>query len=360
MASAKKLNSGSWRVQAKKFIDGKEYRKSFTVSPDEFPGTLKEASKKAKAQAELLARNWSLEVESEINLTTIEQAIDFYISKKEPVLSESTIAGYHKMSRYLKKKYDSFLKKDIRTLSSKDIQSLINTFIADGSSSKTIKNRVALILAALDFSDIDKKFKYTIPKTPKPILNPPEPSDFHRLLSMASQEDKLIIILAGLYTLRRGEIAGLYGEDLLWDFNSIYIHTSRVQDKNNKWVRRPIPKTEQSERIIKIDPEIMKLFPKTKKKDFVINLNPNEITKHFEVLRKKACVNCRLHDLRKYAASIRSELMPTKYIEAEGGWGKGSNVLATIYDKPFKEKQAEYSKLFNEKIIEEYKDELFM
>lgn len=359
MASAKKLKSGSWRVQANKVIDGVMHRKSFTVSPDEFPGIPKEASKRAKAQAELLARNWLLEAQFESNLMTIEKALDVYIEKKEPVLSDSTIAGYMKMLRVLKKNYDSFLKKDIKEITSKDIQSMINTFIADGASSKTIKNRIGLILAALDFSEIEKKFKYTIPKTPKPVLNPPEPSEFHRLLSMASAEDKLIIILAGLYTLRRGEIAALQGEDILWDFNSIYVHASRVQDKNNKWVRRPMPKTKQSERIIKVDPEIIKLFPKVGKKEFVISLNPNEITKHFEVLRKKACVDCRLHDLRKYAASIRSELMPAKYIEAEGGWSKNSNVLSTIYDKPFKEKRSEYSKLFNKKIVDEYKDELF-
>ena len=37
MASAKKLNSGSWRVQVKKVIDGKTIKKSFTVSPKDFP-----------------------------------------------------------------------------------------------------------------------------------------------------------------------------------------------------------------------------------------------------------------------------------------------------------------------------------
>ncbi|MBO4457231.1 MAG: hypothetical protein J5802_05905 [Butyrivibrio sp.] len=51
--------------------------------------------------------------------------------------------------------------------------------------------------------------------------------------------------------------------------------------------------------------------------------------------------------------------MPTKYIEAEGGWSKNSNILTTIYDRPFKEKREEYSKIFNEKISKEYERELF-
>jgi hypothetical protein len=88
-------------------------------------------------------------------------------------------------------------------------------------------------------------------------------------------------------------------------------------------------------------------------------MNPDEMTHHFGKLRKKACVNCRLHDLRKYAASIRSEIMPSKYVEADGGWKKDSAVMRTIYDKPFKESRKEYSKKFNEKILEDYGKDLF-
>lgn len=359
MASVERLKSGSWRAQVKKTIDGKVVRKAFTVSPKDYPGDPREASKKAKAQAELLAREWLFNTEEGINMITVNQAMILYVEKRTPVLSESTIAGYYKIIKFIKDNHADFASKDIKTLTSNDFQTLINEFLVNGSSSKTIKNRLGFLKAALDYSGIEKRFKYVIPKTIKPVLNPPEPSEFHRLLSLASEEDKLIIILAGLYTLRRGEIAGLMGEDILWDLNSIYVHTSRVLDKNNKWIRRPMPKTSQSVRIIKVDPEIMKLFPRIGPKEFLIKLNPNEITKHFEVLRSKACVNCRLHDLRKYAASIRSEIMPTKYIEAEGGWSKGSNVLKTIYDKPFNEKREKYSKKFNELISTEYKNELF-
>ena len=83
------------------------------------------------------------------------------------------------------------------------------------------------------------------------------------------------------------------------------------------------------------------------------------MTRRFERLRKKVCVTCRLHDLRKYAASIRTEIMPAKYVEADGGWKPGSNVLKTIYDKPFKEKRKDYSKKINDQIIQDYGSELF-
>ena len=64
------------------------------------------------------------------------------------------------------------------------------------------------------------------------------------------------------------------------------------------------------------------------------------------------------YDLRKYAASIRSEIMPQKYVEADGGWKNDSKVLKTIYDKPFKETRKEYSKMINDKIIQDYGSEL--
>lgn len=359
MASAKKLKSGSFRVQVKKVIDGIEYRKSFVVSPKDFPGSLKEAEKKAKAQAELLAREWILSVENDISLITVDQAMNLYIDKKEPVLSASTIHGYYKMHRYICKKFSIFVKKDIRELTSKDIQTFINDSIADGAGGKTIKNRIGFILSSLDFAGIDKKFKYTIPKTKKPVLNPPEPSEFHKLLSLATPEEKLIVVLAGLYTLRRGEIAGIYGEDMLWDRNRIYVHTSVVLDRDRNWVRQPFTKTKDSERVLSIEPEIMNLFPKVGDQEPLFKLSPKQISRRFTSLRKRAGVDCRLHDLRKYAASIRSEFMPTKYIEADGGWSKGSDVLTSIYDKPFNEKRDEYSDLFNRKISEEYGKELF-
>ena len=62
MASAQKLPSGAWRTRATKVIDGKQVRKSFTVSPE---NDSKEASKKAKAFSEMQARNWLFDTEKE-------------------------------------------------------------------------------------------------------------------------------------------------------------------------------------------------------------------------------------------------------------------------------------------------------
>lgn len=355
MASAKKLPSGAWRTLASKKINGKIVRKSFTVNPKDIGGDSKEASKKAKLQSELLARNWAFEEDQEEQHTTVEKAMEAYINDRSGVLSASTIADYKRMPKH----FSEILGMDAAEVDSKTLQAIINEMAINNLNGRTIKNRIFFLIAALNYVGVDKKFKLRFPNQIKPNLDPPEPSEFHRLLSFASDEEKLILVLAGLYTLRRGEIAGLCGEDILRDMNAIYVHTSRVQDENKQWIRRDMPKNLNSVRMIQIDPQIMKMIPEVGPKEYIISLNPNEITKHFERLRSKACVNCRFHDLRKYAASIRSEFMPTKYIEKTGGWRKGSNVLASVYDKTFKENAKEYNKKFNEMVISEYGSELF-
>ena len=351
MANARKLPSGAWRTLATKTINDKKVRKSFTVRPNECGGD----STKAKVLSERNAREWVLNTETEQIFTTVSTAIDLYIKDRSSVLSPSTIADYERMSKH----FSDLLPLDVNDVDSKTIQATINEMAMNKLNARTIKNRIFFLISALNYVGVDKRFKLRFPSQIKPNLAPPEPTEFKRLLEMATDEERLTIILAGLYTLRRGEIAGLCGEDLLWDLNSIYVHTSRVQNDKKEWIRRNMPKNLNSVRVIQIDPEIMALFPHVGPKEYVISMNPNEITKHFIRLRKKACVECRFHDLRKYAASIRAEMMPSKYVEKVGGWRKGSTVLSTIYDKPFKEKESEYSKKFNKAIIEEYGKEIF-
>ena len=351
MATARKLPSGAWRTRPSKYINGKKVTKSFTVHPNECAGDWK----KAKMLSEQKASVWLLETEADDVHTSVGKAMELYIEDRSAVLSPSTIADYRRMPKH----FGDLVNVAAADVDSKMIQALINEMAVDNLNARTIKNRIFFLISALNYVGIEKKFKLRFPSQIKPNLNPPEPSEFHRLLAMATPEEKLTIILAGLYTLRRGEIAGLCGEDLLWDLNSIYVHTSRVQNDKKEWVRRPMPKNLNSVRMIQLDPEIMALLPKGGPKEYVISMNPNEITKHFIRLREKACVNCRFHDLRKFAASIRSAIMPSRYVEADGGWRKDSQVLSSIYDRPFKESRNEYSKKLNKMIVDEYGEELF-
>lgn len=351
MANARQLPSGAWQTRPTKTINGKVVTKCFTVHPNECGGD----SKKAKVLSETKARHWILETEADDVRVSVGKAMELYIEDRSAVLSPSTIADYRRMPKH----FGDLVNVVAADVDSKMIQALINEMAVSSLNSRTIKNRIFFLISALNYVGVDRKFKLRFPSQIRPNLAPPEPSEFNRLLDLASPEERLTIILAGLYTLRRGEIAGLCGEDLLWDLNSIYVHTSRVQNDKKEWVRRPMPKNLNSVRMIQLDPEIMALFPHVGPEEYVISMNPNEITKHFIRLREKACVSCRFHDLRKYAASIRSAIMPSRYVEADGGWQKGSQVLSTIYDKPFKESRNEYSKKLNKKILEDYSEHIF-
>lgn len=352
MANAQKLPSGAYRTRATKLINGKQVRKSFTVAPE---NDSREASLKAKAKSELMARNWLFDVEEEKTRTTVEKAMQSHLDSHSAVWSPSTLRDYVKMPQY----FESIKGMDALEVDSKTLQSIINQWAFDGLNRKTIANRINFLRNALELVGNDKSFKIKYPKSAPKELLPPEPSEFHRLISVASDEEKLMIVLAGLYTLRRGEIGGLCGEDILRDLCAIRVHTDRVKNKDKEWVRKEMPKTAQSVRLIQVAPEIMDMIPKVGPKEYIFKMSPDAMTRRFERLRKKVCVNCRLHDLRKYAASIRSEIMPGKYVEADGGWRPGSNVLKTIYDKPFKEKRRDYSKKINDQIIKDYGAELF-
>jgi hypothetical protein len=351
MASAKLLPSGSWRVQACKTIDGKKIKKSFTVSPADCGGN----SNMAKKKAIHMADEWMMSAVEEAHKISVKSAIESYLEWGSNNWSPSTYKDFLNMPKH----FEEILDVDIKDVNEDMLQAIIDTNSRKGLSVKTTRNRINFIIAALKYKKIKTHFDLVYYKTLTPNLNPPEPSEFHRLLEMATPEEKLCIILAGLYTLRRGEIGGLYGEDLLWDLNRISVQSSMVKDKDKKWIRKPVPKNIGSIRVINIDPEIMKLFPKVGPKELVIKMNPDEITHHFIRLRKKAGVTCRFHDLRKYAASIRAEVMPSKYIEADGGWTKESVVMEKVYNKAFQEKRNEYAKKFNQKVVQDYGKELF-
>lgn len=353
MASAQRLASGSYRCQVAKVIDGKKVKKSFVVSPKDCGGD----EKLAKRKVLLMASEWQLSADEEAHKVTLRQIFEKHLRMGEDAWSPSTYKDYLNMPKH----FESILDKDVNDIKSEHLQILVNQWSVNGLSQKTIRNRVNFFKASFESSDMERVFKIKIKKTVPPKLLPPEQSEFHRLLANAKDnEEKLMLIFAGLYTMRRGEMGGLCGEDILRDMNGIYIHTSKVKNKDKIWIRKQMPKNSGSIRVVHLDPEIMAMVPDVGPKEYIFKMTPDAMTRSFERLCDKSCINhCRLHDLRKYAASIRSEMMPSKYIEADGGWSKESRVMQTVYNKPFKEKRKEYNKKFNEMIIQDYGKELF-
>ena len=132
MANAKRLASGSWRCRAKKVIDGQTVTKSFTVSPKDCAGD----SRKAKALAEMMAREWQLSQEKTFRESAIlSDALLKYIDDRSKVVSPVTVKTYMSYIPY----FDSIKDMYVSDIDTPVVQRLINDMAVDVNP-KTIKN----------------------------------------------------------------------------------------------------------------------------------------------------------------------------------------------------------------------------
>ena len=350
MAKAQKLPSGSYRCKATVTVNGKQITQSFTVSPKETMGD----AKKAKALAELKAREWLTHKEKEqIFSQTVESAINGYIEDRCKILSPSTIHSYLEMVKY----FDSI--KDMYTcdVTTQVIQRLINDMVLDVSP-KTIRNRIGFLIAVLDYAGNEKKFKLRYPQKKKRELRTPDHADVHKLIEYADEKLKPIIVIAALGGLRRGEIAGLKQKDIIRDMSMIYVHADMVRSPGNKFVYKDLAKTAASTRSVHLSPKIIDLLPTSEDPEsFVFNLSPTAISRRFEKLRDKLKIDCSLHDLRHYATSMRSDLgIDEKYIRDELGWTSKSQVYSEVYNNPLKSTSKKYIQMTNSFIDERFGD----
>lgn len=355
MADAKRLPSGSWRCRAKKVIDGQTVTKSFTVSPDEFGGDPRTASKKAKDKAELLARNWRLTQERyERESPIVSDALLKYIDERSKVLSPVSVKTYLAYIPY----FDSIKDMYVSDVDTPTVQRLIND-MAVCVAPKTIKSRIGFLLSVLDYAGNDRRFKLRYPQSKKRALTTPDYEDVFRLIAAADSKLKPAICLAAFGIMRRGEIAALKQKDISRDMRIISIHATMVLDKNNKFVYKDMPKTSGSVRSVQLHEDIIRLLPESDNpEDFVFTLSPTAITRRFEKLRAKLGLqHIRFHDLRHFSASFRSDIgIPKKYIELEGGWESDSKVLSDVYDNPLESSRKKYSKMVNDFIDDKFGD----
>lgn len=344
MANAKKLPSGAWRTLACKTIHGEVVRKSFTVHPDQVGGD----SRKAKDQSEMLARQWTLNSHKNIvHGLTVKDAIEQYIEDRSKVLSPSTIRGYRLILGALTPIWHIY----ISDLETPQIQRLVNDW-SMALTSKTIRNRVALLLAVLDYNEVDKKYKIRYPQNNSRKVTSPDVDDVKMLLANAKGDMIPIIYLTAFGSLRRGEVAGLRERDISRDMNTVTISGDVVLGADG-WTYKPFPKTQGSIRTIQLPRFIIESIPrKEHSKDFIFSLTPAAMTDRFRRLAAKLQLPYTLHSLRHFAASFRTDLgIPKKYIQEVGGWDD-SAVLDRIYDNAMDSSRKKYTQIAN-KFIED-------
>lgn len=345
MANARKLPSGAYQTRATKVINGKKITKSFTVHPKE----CKNDSRKAKAQSEMLAREWQISTDdSEIYGIKVKDSMEQYIKDRSKVLSPSTITNYKRLIPL----FESIMDICVDDIKTADIQALVNEW-SISVKAKTIKNRVSFLLSSLDYMECDKKFRIRYPKSQSKEIKSPDLEDVQMLLRNAQEDFKPILYLASVGGVRRGEIAALKEKDISRDMRTIYIHADMVLD-DNKWVYKPFTKNALSGAVV-YPKFIIDMLPKHDDPEaYVFEMNPNMISHKFDKLKKKLGFSYNFHSLRHFAASFRSDLgIPRKYIEETCRWEPGSQVVDKVYDNTLNSSRKKYTQIANNFVEEQ-------
>ena len=316
MATAKRLPSGSYRVQVYSHTDstGRRHYESFTAP--------------TKREAEMLAAEWANKKERQERFDlTVGEAITGYIRAKEGVLSPSTIRGY---KTQLRNNYKEISHKPIRKLTSEDLQLFISS-LSGSLTPKSVRNIYGLLSSALSLYLPDTTFKVTLPsKTNKRPVSPSD-ADIQALFEAATAPMKKCIALAAFGSLRRGEICALTFADL--NGRVLTVDKDMVQAPDNSWIVKDMPKNSQSIRKVVLPDKVVELLGQGRPEERLVEYeNPGSVGSGFWKLAKKKNLSIRFHDLRHYFASIGAVLnIPDTYLADFGGWQRGSSVMKAVY-----------------------------
>lgn len=330
MATAKKLPSGAWRVQAYLGRDknGKKMVASFTAP--------------TKKEAELQAAQFVAEhKKKDDSKMTVAEAIERYITAKTPVLSPSTIRMYRNQQRL---RYDSISDKLVFRLTTEDMQLYISELVTQGLSPKTVANCYGLLASSVALFRPDRVFRVSLPKRAKKRRTSPSDSVVMDLYEQADETLKKCIVLAAFGSLRCGEICALKHQDITG--NLVHVHADIVKDEHGEWVYKDFPKTSESIRTVALPDEVIDLIGNGVDDEYVIGLMPSRVSDRFYKLRERMGLDVRLHDLRHYYASIGAVLqIPDTYLSSFGGWRSTSPVMKETYQNVITTEADRYSSL---------------
>ena len=332
MATAKKLPSGSWRVQvyAGKDAAGKNQYRSFT--------------RPTKKEAEYEALQWQMhykEISRDSTAMTLAEAMDKYIKSKDGILSPSTIRGYDIIRReHLKGLMDQRLNRLTPALIQEAINQESKPYIDKHGRTKTpspksVRNVHGLLSAVLTEYCPGLRLNTTLPQkqiTEQSILEPEEIAALLRAVDGTEME--IPVLLAVWLCMRSSEITGLTWDCVDFQRGTVTIRQARVRNSRNEWVEKGT-KTTGSTRTVNAPDYILDKLAAAKKDattEYVVNIKGNCLYQRLKtILRKNDLPDIRFHDLRHTAASVMLMLnVPDKYAQRRGGWST-SATMKNVY-----------------------------
>lgn len=336
MATINRLKSGSWRIR--KMIDGVTY-------------TMTVKKKPTNAEADRLLFIMSKEKKL-VKKESFENVANIYIEMKSRILSPTTIREYKKMLRYIP---DDLKEQSVSLITNKDIQLFINEYCVRRQP-KTVRNMNGFISAVMKSADPQWSCHITLPQKRITETHMPEENEVRAILNYVEGTIYELYFSLAIFGLRRSEIMALTYGDFI-DGDMLIINKALVQNENMDLVLKQT-KTAESSRMIVISHKVAELAEKYKKEgkhtnsDRIYIYAPNRLGKKLNEAQKALGIeHFPLHGFRHYFASTASEIMPDAYVEAAGGWKKGSSVMKKVYDYAQKKKALEAQRKLASKII---------
>lgn len=341
MATAKKLPSGSWRVNqyVGKDEDGKRIYKSFTAD--------------TKKEAEYLAAEFMIDYNLAISVPTkritVKEAMENMIELKKPTISPSTYRNY--LQIFNGGYFDLVADKQVQDLNDKLVQKMINSWVEKDLSPKTIRNLHSMFLSTIKTVDKRLTFDVRLPQKYQPDIYIPTEDEVKLLV----QESKgtlleLPVLLAAYMGLRRSEIVALEWKSVDMKKKRLQVNSATVIGADNN-VYTKQPKSVAGKRYVDIPTVVMEAMKRHKTDDpiHVVPLTGSAIFNRFRKLQKKLNMpEFRFHDLRHYNASIMLALgVPDKYAMQRIGHSSNA-ILKNVYQHIMDDKQREFSKTLDE------------
>lgn len=306
----RKLPSGTWFAQIRVNSE------SVSVTA---PSEKECRNKAARIKAELM-ENKSLTKKTNVGekSLTLSEAIDAYISRRDAVLSPSTVWGYRAIQRT---RFQKYMGKPI--LSITNWQAVVNEE-AKLCSAKTLKNAWGLVSSALEDVVGEKPGKIKLPQVvpnEHPFFSPEQIKVF---VSAVHGDPVEIPALLALSSLRRSEILALQWENVDLEHRVIKVRGAVVYDESSNMVLKRENKNPTSTRDVPILMEELHTALQKAKKDSgpVVECFPNTIWKRVNrVCEKSGLPKVGVHGLRHSFVSLAYHLgVPEKDVMAVGGW----------------------------------------
>ena len=333
MASAKKLPSGSWRVNLYigKDANGRRQYKSFTAD--------------TRKEAEYLAAQYNqLRIDINRSDMLLSTAVSEYIKSKENVLSPSTIRGYYVIkNNYL----PELMAIKIRDITADRIQREFNTFAKDHSP-KTCRNAHGLISAVLKVHRPELTLNTTLPQKKKREIYVPDNKEIDEIRAMLrGRVLEIPFLLASQCGLRASEISALELRDVYEDH--IRIRQARVPGMDGQVLKAP--KSAAGYRDIPITKELYDMLCSNATEDGrVCRQSGPVISNAWSEFKagKGLAADFNFHALRHhYASKCLLMGIPQKYI-AELMGHSSLDMIEKVYQHTFPSAMEEYAKKLRE------------